>query len=65
MKGWDWEEEIKELLITTMIKLTYNHYLIFHGYSKKNHYNQLIKKKNGLTLTLMGRIIEQLVLSKK
>ena len=31
MKGRDWEEEIKELLLTIVIEFIYNHYLIIDG----------------------------------
>ena len=31
MKERDWEEEIKELLVTVVIELIYNNYLIIDG----------------------------------
>ena len=39
MKGRDWEEEIKELLLTIVIEFIYNHYLIIDGQRKKDHGN--------------------------
>ena len=34
MKERDWEEEIKELLVTVVIEFIYNNYLIIDGYRK-------------------------------